>query len=240
MSMTLQKQILERIKTEGVKPTPKKYFKMRDYALWTLLGLFLAAVSVGFGMIIYMVRTADLTLFEKLGFSTPEKIIYSIPFFWILATLATLGIAYINFRNTRKGYKTSTKHFIVIAVLIAVALGAATYAFNIARFIDHAASAKIPLYNTVNPLNTNAWFDPKHGLLSGVVREKNSDTDFTLRDPDSVLWHVTGGLDTTLPSGFKFSTGDRVKLIGTAGDDDTFRALEIIPWENKTSEEAEN
>lgn len=230
MSMTLQKQILDRIKTQGVKPTPKGYFKVRDYALWVLLGLFLAAVSVGFGMIIYMIKTADLTLFEKLGFSTPEKIIYSIPFFWILATVATLGIAYINFRNTRKGYKTSAKHFAVIAVLIAVALGSGAYAFNIARFIDKAASARIPLYNSVTPINTNLWFDPQHGLLSGIVKEKNSDRDFTLRDPDSVLWHVTG-LNITMPSDFKFSAGDRIKLIGTAGENDTFSAIEIIPWE---------
>lgn len=233
MSMTLQKQILDRIKTQGVKPTPKGYFKLRDYLLWTVLGVFLAALSVGFGMIMFMIKNADLTLFEKLGFSTTEKIMYSIPFFWIIATVATLGIALIGFRNTKKGYKTSAKHFAVYAVLIAVALGSVAYALNIVKFIDRAASAKIPLYNAVVPLNTNAWFDPQHGLLSGVVKEKNSDRDFTLRDPNSVLWQVTGGIDMTMPSDFKFSPGDRVKLIGTAGENDTFRALEIIPWEVK-------
>lgn len=232
MSMTLQKQILDRIKTQGVKPTSKSYFKMRDYAIWTLLGLFLAAVSVGFGMIIYMVKTADLSLFEKLGFSTPEKVLYSIPFFWILATIATFGIAFINFRNTRKGYKTSTKHFVIIAILIAVALGAVAYVLNIARFIDKAASAKIPLYNAVTPLNTNLWFDPAHGLLSGVVKEKTSNSDFTLRDPNSVLWHVTG-FNITTPTDFKFNTGDRIKLIGSAGKNDTFNVIEIIGWSLK-------
>lgn len=230
LTMTLQKQVLERIKTQGVKPVPRSFFKVRDYALWVLLGLFLAALSIGFGMIIFMVKGADLTLFEKLGFSTPEKIMYSIPYFWILSTLAVLGVAYINFRNTRRGYRTSTKQFGIIVLLIAVALGSVAYVLNIAKFIDRAAAAKIPLYNAVVPLNTNIWLDPEHGLLSGTVREKESDNDFTLRDSNSVLWHVTG-LVISKPDDFKFSIGDRIKLIGNAGDNDTFSAIEIIPWE---------
>lgn len=227
--MTLQKQILERIKTQGVKPVPKTFFKIRDYVLWILLGLFFVALSIGFAMIVFMFRSADLSLFAKLGFSIPERIMYSIPYFWILSTLAVLGIAYINFRNTRRGYKMSIKQFAVIAFLVAIALGSIAYVFNIARFVDRAAAAKIPLYNSVVPFNTNLWLDPEHGLLSGTVREKESDSDFMLRDANAVLWHVTG-IVISKPDGFTFSVGDRIKLIGKAGTDDTFSAIEIIPW----------
>ncbi|HEY9481243.1 MAG TPA: hypothetical protein VIR98_03385 [Candidatus Paceibacterota bacterium] len=226
--MTLEKQILERIKTRGLKPVPKGVFQMRDFILWTLLGVLAAALSVGIGMIIFMVAGADFQLFEKLGLSSSEKIAYSIPYFWIIATLVIAVVAYVNFRQTRRGYRIATRQVIMIAGLVAAGLGTAAYAFGIADKVDKAASENIPLYNAVTPLNTNAWLDPTHGLLSGTVREKDSEESFTLRDADSVLWTVDAS-DAARPEGFEFHPGDRMKLIGTKTGDDQFKAVEIGP-----------
>ncbi len=233
-TMTLEKQILDRIKTQGVKPTSKGYFRLRDYALWVLLGVFLAALSLGFGMVIFMINANDPALLAKLGLSTSERIIYSIPIFWILATLAIAGIAYINFRNTKRGYKTSARQFGLVAVLIAVALGSIGYAFNVTKFVDRTASRRIPLYNSVVPFNTNVWYDPAHGLLSGTVKEKDSDEDFTLRDSNSILWHVVGK-NIFVEEGFTYHIGDRIKLIGKSLGNDTFEAVEIRPWEERST-----
>lgn len=227
-TLTLQKVILTRIKTQGVKPTPKGYFKTREYILWGLLGIFVAALSVGFAMIIFMLKGADMSLFNKLGLTVTEKVLYTIPFFWITATIVIAGIAFVNFRNTRRGYRTSTRQFALTSALIAVGLGSVAYAFDVSEIVDKTASENIPLYNTVVPLNTNSWFDPEHGLLSGTVRSKENDQDFMLRDADSVLWHVTG--DIEIPDDYKFSSGDRVRLIGEMGENDTFKATEIVPW----------
>ncbi len=230
-SLTLQKAILDRIKAKGVKPMPKSYFKAKEYILWGLLGVFVAALSVGFGMIVFMVKGADMSLFAKLGLTSTEKILYTIPFFWIAATIVVATIAYVNFRTTRLGYRVSVRQFVLIAALVAVGLGSVAYAAHISEYIDNVASENIPLYNTVVPLNTNTWFDPEDGLLSGTVRSKESDNDFTLRDPDSTLWHVTGKI--VKPEGFTFSAGDRIRLIGTADDNDEFRAIEIVDWKAK-------
>jgi hypothetical protein len=231
-TMTLQKQVLERIRTQGVKPTPKRYFVARDLALWTLLGVFVAALSIGFGMIIFMVKGADFGLFNKLGLTTSQKIVYSIPFFWIAATIAVAAIAFVNFKNTRRGYRTSVRQFAFIAALVAAALGSIVYSLNIAGYLDRTASQNIPFYNAVIPLNTNTWLDPEHGLLSGVVRDRNTNSDFMLRDANAELWHVTG-TDIIMPKDFKFQSGDRVKIIGTLLGSGEFRALEIHPWEEE-------
>ncbi|HEY0908480.1 MAG TPA: hypothetical protein VGE35_03990 [Candidatus Paceibacterota bacterium] len=227
-SLTLQKQVLERIKAQGVKPMPKGYFKAREYLLWGLLGVLVAALAVGFGMIVFMVKGADMTLFAKLGLTATEKILYTIPFFWISATIIVATIAYVNFRTTRLGYRISIRQFILIAALVATGLGSVAYASHFSEFIDNIASENVPLYNAVIPLNTNTWFDPEKGLLSGTVRSKENDNDFTLRDPDSVLWHVTGNI--VKPEGFTFGTGDTIRLIGTAKDNDEFRAIEVVNW----------
>ncbi len=240
-TMTLEKQILERIKASGLRPTPKSFFKIRDLLLWVLLGAFVAALSVGFGMIIFMVQGADLALFNTLGLSASQKLLYSVPFFWIAATLAIGTAVFINYRNTKKGYKTSVGKFSLIALAIAVICGSLVYAFNITNYVDRAASY-IPIYNAVVPLNTNTWFDPENGLLSGVVRNRESDNDFMLSDGRGTIWHVTG-LFISMPKGFTFSSDDRIKIIGKKTGEAEFRAIEIRPWEEKkervTAKEAE-
>lgn len=229
-TMTIEKQVLQRIHKEKLKPTPKSFFKVRDFVLWMTLGIFVAALSVGFGMIIFMVKGTDTSLFDTLGLSAYERIAYSIPTFWIVASLIVGLIAYFNLQKTRNGYRVGGRRFTFIALMVSVGIGSVAYALNITEYLNDAASHHLPLYNTVVPLNTASWFDPEHGLLSGVVREKESDDDFTLRDSDSVLWHVTGS-HVVVTKGFVFHSGDRIKLIGTQTAEDSFTAIEIRPWE---------
>ncbi|HVU06858.1 MAG TPA: hypothetical protein VHE10_03685 [Candidatus Paceibacterota bacterium] len=235
--MTLQEQILKRIKADKVRPTPKTYFRVRDYILWVLLGVFAAALSLGFGMIIFMVFGTDRTIFAKLGLSFSERLLYSIPVFWIAATIAVAAAAYINFRRTRKGYRVTARQFALIAGIVAVAFGSVLYTLNVAKYVNKAAAENIPIYSTVVPLNTETWFDPEHGLLSGSIKAKESDDQFTLRDQNFDLWEVTGDGVALVPAGFKFQTGDRVKIIGKKTGDLTFRAVEIRPFETEIRKE---
>lgn len=229
---TLEKQILEKIKQEHLSPTPKSYFYVRNVAVWILLAVFVVALSLGFAMTMFMIRGTDFGLFEKLGLSAGEKVVYSIPFFWIAASIALAIAAFINFRNTRRGYKMSARQFVSIAVLIALAFGFIMYSLDIAKYVDKAASENFPLYNSVVPLNTNTWFDPSHGLLSGAVRDRESESDFNLRDANGVLWHVVGK-NIKVEDGFVWASGDRIKIIGIQTGLDEFLAIEILPWEKK-------
>ncbi len=229
--MTLQEQILKRIHTERLKPTPKGLFKARDYVLWGLLGLFAAALSLGFGMIIFMVQGTDRSIFERLGLSFSERLLYSVPIFWIVATAIVALAAYLNFKRTRRGYRVSARQFGLIAAVVAVAFGSIIYSFNITKYVDQAAAENIPLYGAVEPLNTNAWFDPAHGLLSGSVKAKASNESFTLRDRDFNLWTVTGTDIALVPAGFRFDAGDHIKIIGKKTGDFQFQAIEIRPFE---------
>lgn len=230
--MTLEKQILEKIKERKLRPTPKGYFYVRDVAIWMLFGIFVAAMSLGFAMTMFMIRGTDFGLFEKLGLSSGEKIIYSIPFFWIAASAAVAVAAFVNFRNTRRGYRMNGRQFSIIAALVALAFGSILYSMDVSKYVNKKASEKVPLYNSIVPLNTNTWLDPAHGLLSGVVRDRESESDFFLRDANGVLWHVTGK-NIKVPEGFIWASGDRIKLIGRETGLDEFQAIEILPWEER-------
>jgi len=233
---TLEKQILEKIRERQLRPTPKGFFYARDTIVWILLGVFVTALSLGFAMTMFMIRGTDFDLFEKLGLSAGEKIIYSIPFFWIAASIAVALAVFINFRNTKRGYKMSTKQLVFISVLIALAFGSVIYSLDITKYVDEKVSANFPVYNRIVPLNTNLWLDPQNGLLSGAVRDRESDSDFMLRDGNGVLWHVTGN-DIETPKDFIWSSGDRIKMIGIQIGVDEFRAIEILPWEEKIKPE---
>ncbi len=237
-TMSLQKQVLDRIRTQRVKPTPKGFFKARDYILWALLGVFVAALSIGTSMIIFMVRGTDRALYAKLGLSFSQKLLYSVPIFWIALTAVVGVVAYVNFRRTRKGYRLDTRQIVIAAAVVAAAFGSMAYAFNISRYVDKAAAENIPLYNAVAPFNTVRWFDPEHGLLSGAVKIKTTNESFTLRDENFELWTVTGKGVTLYPAGFKFDSGDRVKIIGKKTGDFKFQAIEIRPWETPVERDA--
>ncbi|MBX4209157.1 hypothetical protein KW799_00445 [Candidatus Parcubacteria bacterium] len=222
---------------QRVRPTPKGFFRARDYILWVLLGALVAALSVGSSMVIFMVKGTDRALLQKLGLSATERLFYSIPVFWIVVVIAVAAGTYINFRRTRKGYRLSAKHFAIFAAVIAVAFGSLMYAFNVSKYVDKAAAENIPLYTTVVPFNTNTWFDPEHGLLSGAIKIKTSNDNFTLRDENFDLWTVTGNKVAIVPSGFKFQSGDHVKIIGKKTGDFKFQAIEIRPFETEIKKE---
>lgn len=231
--LSLQKQILDRIKAQQVRPTPKSFFRVRDYVLWGILGVSVAALSLGSSMVIMLIRGIDRGVLGRLGLSLPEKLFYSIPFFWVAVTLAIAAVAYVNFKRTRRGYRVSAKQFAITAVVVGVALGTLMYALNISRYVDRAAVQNIPIYSSVVPLNTNGWFDPAHGLLSGSVKIKESDESFTLRDQNFDLWTVSSKDASVNPEEFKFNSGDRVKIIGKKTGDFEFRAVEIRPFETQ-------
>jgi hypothetical protein len=227
--MTFEQKILDRIKSGHLKPLSKGYFKARDIVLWGIIGAFIAAIGVGVGMIIYAIHSTDLSVLSKLELSAYQKALFSFPVFWILACLVAGTVAFIHLRKTRKGYKVSARQFGLIAVLVAVGVGSLVYALNVAQYLSGIASDRIPLYNNVVGPDTNTWLDPERGLLSGVIRTRDSDESFYVRDAEAVLWHVTGD-NIILPEGYKMQSGERIKIIGKKTGDDSFTAREAYPW----------
>lgn len=227
--MTFEQKILDQIRIKHLKPLSKGYFKVRDFALWGLLGAFVAALGIGFGMIIYGIRSTDLSVLAKLELTASQKALFFFPVFWILACAAIAIIAFINLRKTRKGYRVSARQFIIITVLVAVGIGSIVYALNVTQYLSGVATNRIPLYKDVVAPDTSTWLDPNHGLLSGIIRSRDSDQSFYLRDSEAVLWHVTSD-STAIPAGYTMQTGERIKIIGKRTGDDSFNAREIHPW----------
>ncbi len=236
-AMTFEKQILARIEKQHLRPTPRGYFKARDGVFWAISAVLAGALGLAFGMIIFMVHTTDISLIRKLDLNALQKATFSVPFFWIIASLVIAGFAYFNLGKTRKGYRISGKDFLVRAVIVSGALGILLYALGATSYVNNAATA-IPIYNVVVPVNATTWFDPDHGLLSGIVKEKDSDLSFTMRDREGELWNIEGSKGLSdIPD---FHPGDHIKLIGKRVNADTFHVNEILVWTDSGRGDAGN
>lgn len=228
-TMTLEKQILARIRRDKVKPKARGYFVARDTAIWALVLVFVAALGISFGMVIFTVFSTDTTLLNRLGFTTFEKIASSVPYFWLLATLVVGLGSYAGYRSTKRGYRLGVSRFFAVLGLLTVGAGALVYALRIAEYVDTVASENIPIYNVIVPINTSSWFDPDKGLLSGTVKSRESEDQLIIRDQDLGTW-VVDSSDLDIFEDPRFQSGERVKLIGERTGPDTFKAIEIHPW----------
>gem|GEM_PF-3198817 len=229
--MTLQQQILAKIKSKNVIPKTRGYFVMRDTLIWSFILLFIAILGLSFGMIIYTVTSTDTNLLNSLGMSTFEKINSSIPYFWILATLIVALGSYIGFRKTRKGYRLGISQLFIILGLIASGTGVLVYTLRIAQYVDTVASENIPIYTNITPLNRNIWFNPDEGLLSGTVRARETEKVFTLRDKDLNIWTIDS-TDVNVYNDPRFQAGERIKIIGKRTGTDKFKATEVLQWKD--------
>jgi hypothetical protein len=228
-TMTLEKQILARIRREKVKPKARGYFVARDTGIWILVLAFVAALGVSFGMVIFTVVSADNALLNRLGFSRFEKIASSVPYFWLLATMVVGLGSYAGYRSTRRGYRLGVSRFFAVLGILTIGAGGLVYALRIAEYVDTVASENIPIYNIIVPINTSSWFDPDNGLLSGTVKSRESEDELIIRDQDLGTWFIDSS-DLDIFNDPRYQSGERVKLIGERTGLDTFKAIEIHPW----------
>lgn len=229
--MTLQQQILAKIKSKNVRPKTRGYFVMRDTLIWSFVLIFIAILGLSFGMIIYTITSTDINVLDRLGFTTFEKINSSIPYFWILATVIVALGSYIGFRKTRRGYRLDISKISIVIALLAIGSGILVYTLQITQYIDTVASENIPIYNTLAPMNGSIWFNPDEGLLSGTIRARESESVFTIRDKDFIIWTIDS-TDIDIYTDPRFQSGERIKIIGERTGPDTFKAIEVLPWKD--------
>lgn len=230
-TMTLQQQILAKIKSKNVRPKTRGYFVMRDTLIWSFVLIFIAILGLSFGMIIYTITSTDINVLDRLGFTTFEKINSSIPYFWILATVIVALGSYIGFRKTRRGYRLDISKISIVIALLAIGSGILVYTLQITQYIDTVASENIPIYNTLAPMNGSIWFNPDEGLLSGTIRARESESVFTIRDKDFIIWTIDS-TDIDIYTDPRFQSGERIKIIGERTGPDTFKAIEVLPWKD--------
>lgn len=226
-------EIFKKIKDNNIKPKPRWHFLTKNYFIWLMFGFSVLLGSLTFGIILFMITQLDWDVYHYLGDSFLTTVFISLPYLWLIFFILFIAVAYYNFIHTKRGYRFRFISILFISLIISAILGTGFYYNGFSEKLDNIFLEKIPYYKNLTYTCENQWMQPQKGLLAGTIGEielfKNS---FKLIDFDSNQWKIDIN-DTLWKGKLTPSTGLKIKLIGEISGENTFKALEIRPWQKR-------
>lgn len=222
------KKIIDRIRQDEITPTPRWIFTWKNGLIW--LGFLLAVIlgALAFSVILLAVQQTDFNIISHLSHTKLELFLGLLPFIWLIMVIVFLGLAILNIRNTRKGYKFSPFRQVSISLLISISLGTLFFLAGGSQQLERAFDIGIKNYASIEERKIKMWNLPKEGYLSGQIIQSDSQI-IKLRDFDNRDWEVTYPEAFIAPI-LRLENGEQIKLIGKMTSENTFTAIEIRPW----------
>ena len=204
--------VLSRITSEGLTPTPRYHFLLRDGIVWALGGFSVIVGAFGVAAIIFTARHSEWQSYQTTHDSLGAFLFDVMPYTWIvtLALFAALSFAFV--RHTKRGYRYQVLVLIVSSVGASAALGTAVFAFGAGPFIDQKLGAFIPLHRSLHDKKLAFWNQPDRGLVQGVVTDIATATQsFTVMSPTREFHTI--GMDNLPPDArAQLSVGETVRV----------------------------
>ena len=183
------KNVLEKIKENGIKPKPKWIFIFKNLFLWILVPIFIVFGGISFSIIFYMFVSSDWDLQSRVGASFFEFVLKTMPYFWIIILIIFLLVLYFDFKNTKHAYKFSFLKISMFGLGIVMVLGLIFYSCGIAKNLDNSL-LKVDTYKTLSCQNSKMWNNPENGILAGKFLSI-SDNFGTFKDVNEKTWNIT-------------------------------------------------
>ena len=224
----VSKSILNKIKKEKIKPTPKWVFLLKNSFVWGLFGISVLFGSLAIGMIFFQVRDAGWDIYSQMDEGLAEFVLLALPYFWVLLMIGFITLAYYHFRHTKTGYRYNVFAIIGLSLLISLVLGSTLYASGFSERIENFFQ-EIPHYEKLQVGKRILWQRPDQGLLAGTIIRIQDDKIFLLQDFKQRPWKVDAKGAKIRP-GVRLEKGQRVKMIGEKLEVGRFHATVIGPW----------
>lgn len=234
-------QLEQQLAARDVHPRPRWYFGVVTIIIWliALAAVLLAALAAA--VVVFMLVTHDWDVVMRGGHRPIVEALFSLPYLWLLLCAAALLGVYLLVRLTGRGYRYESARLGMTVTAIALATGAAVYAFGVGSTVHMALLRRVPPYGMLVHTKEDVWCHPDQGLLAGEVIDPVASSTrpdevrpilFSLRDEDGRVWQVVVASTThwdRLPP-YQLSLGDRVKLVGTSTASTSFTAGLVRPW----------
>jgi len=223
-------EVLEKIKQDKIQPRPRWEFLMKDYVVWSLFAIFVVLGGLAVSVIIFMLTSHDWDIYRYLDKSFIEYFLLSVPYFWIILIFGILAIAWLDFRNTKKGYKYDFAKIGLINIVASILLGVVFYYSGVGLKIEQVFSDNLPFYQAIHPMRkADVWENPDKGLLIGEITDIIDDQTFNLRDLNNENW-IVSCIKCLWRGGLKKEQGMVVKVLGEKTSEDTFQVFDVRPW----------
>lgn len=219
--------ILNKIKTEKIKPKARWEFLLKDYFVWILSIVFLVVGGLVVAVIIHVLNNNDWDLYEHLSNNFLKFVLITLPYFWIILLILFIFVVYYNIRHTKQGYHYSLVLIVIASIVASIALGSAFYNLGLGRKLNTLLTETVGPYSRVFCHNTVVWHRPELGMLVGEVIAVEDQVCY-LVDINNNKWEIIT-TRTNFSQGYTLMPGDRVKVLGKMISPGRLEAMEIRP-----------
>jgi hypothetical protein len=222
--MLNSKKILEQIKRENIKPTPKWHFLLKNYSIWAAFAISVLIGSLSFSVMLYILTDNNWANYKYLDKNFGEYLLLSLPSFWVLFIAIFIIFTSFNYKHTKKGYKYATYLIIILSVVMSFIFGGTLFAFGFGEKIDQALSNNIPYYQEkIIEDKMERWHHPEKGLLIGTVEKAISDEEVIIKDFKNNEWRVK--LEEKIPiEVLGKRINEEIRMIGEKNGENKFNA----------------
>jgi hypothetical protein len=225
----ISKDVIEKIKKSDIKPIPKWQFLLKDSFLWILSVVNIIFGSIGFGIIIYLLRNNDMVSEIRLANNFFEWIVFALPLLWILFTVVFLFISFYYFKNTEEGYRFNAVKILLFSTLISILFGSVLYTSGTAEKLNDIFGKNVPYYKHTMDVRNAMWSRPDEGFLGGNILSIDSEERIlVLKDFNGVQWNIKYN-NALIRGRVSLSVGEGIKVLGESGEGNVFIAKEIRP-----------
>ena len=228
-------QVLEKIKTEGIRPEARWKMNWKNYLFWSvwLAMLFLGAIF--FSLIILNFLDLGPELSHLLNFPLGRSmhlLMMTTPFVWLGLVAVALISGLLAFRKTKHGYRYNLLLITSLSVLAVSLLGGALHFSQVNQKIGGRFYQKMPEEERgwAFPMGRR-WQLPEDGFLGGRVLEVRQN-DFLIESFKKEEWDIIFNEKTSWEGGHFLEKGKMVGIVGEKIGDKEFEAdliREIFP-----------
>lgn len=224
--MSLKNKILDTIEEKEITPKPEWRFTLHSVLLWLSIGLSVLLGGLALSIIIFFSLNGDWDVLLHL----PDRVrflLFTLPYAWLIVTVATLIFAQHQFRLTKDAYRFRYSFTIVGIIVATGTLGYVFYNTGIGQVLDRRLQS-LPGYNQLINPRVVLWNMAEEGRLAGDIMKIDGKV-FKVRDYSQKIWTVS------FDEGAEFQTailkeGRRIRMLGTLISPDEFHAKRILPW----------
>jgi len=216
----LKDNILGKIETENIKPTPQWHFAIRHSLLWipgTLVTLVGACAWAG---MLFGWQQASFVEYQR--FIAPSKLRFlleTMPLIWVGSFLLFTAVIVHTLRLTTKGYRLGSRKILGSSLLISIIVGTLLYMVDLRWYRN-------PIIRyPVERQHRAIWSHPETGRIAGRIDIE--DDVIILTDLNDKQW----ALDTSfLPTTTVLTDGMMSRFVGRQIDDENFLICVVLPW----------
>jgi hypothetical protein len=221
---------IQKIKGENIRPEPRWKYLTKKYSAW--LSFFAVALfgAAFFSVVYFLITQLDWDLHAAMHRYSIFYDLSLVPYLWIIPLVILVFFAFFSLRKTENGYRYNFLKVVVAALGIILVLGVLTTLAGFGGKINGAMMHGFPGYGRLVATKESQWSQPEKGLLAGTINSV-SDNSVDLQDLSGKDWQIKIDENTVVRPSVSLESGEMIKTIGQAQNNQNFKADEIRPWQ---------